>query len=106
MNILSEVVNGQSTPPSGSLNVLEHKACARNGLITMDDSRRKDCIVDLDVAQGDILESYEVVCLTWCKRIKKTSWTFVTTMLPRLTLLLRTNIDSPPDRIEYFQVIV
>jgi len=62
--------------------------------------------VNLDVAQGDIIDGDEVVRLTRRKWVQKATWTCITTMCGRLLLLLGSDVDRPPDRREYFQVIV
>lgn len=62
--------------------------------------------MDFDVAKGDVFETNEVVRLTWYQRVQKASWTRISTTFPRLILLLRTDVDCPPDRLENFKIVI
>ena len=69
MDILSEVGQVQPAPPAPHLDVLEDKTGAGDCLVASNNARRQDCIIDLDVAQSDVIEADKVVRFTWCKWI-------------------------------------
>ena len=84
------------------MNIAPDKPRARIGLIASDDAWWEYTIVLSDVIQGDVVERNERLGRTVTERIEHTAWTFTA----RLLLLLGTDVDSPPDWLVDFNVLI
>ena len=84
------------------MDIVPDESRARIGLIASDDAGREYAVILSDVIQGDVVERNERLGFTATERIDHTAWTFTTWLL----LLLGTDVDSPPDWLVDFNVLI
>lgn len=104
--ILSDKAKPKQTPPAMDVNVVPDEVCAGMSHVAADNSGWENAAMRSDVVKLDVFHSDKGLGCTSCiaasKRVKHTSWTSTT----RLLLLLRTNIDVPPDWVVNYNVSV
>ena len=86
-----------------SVNVIEFKTSARVCFIASDDTRWQKCVVDIDVAKCKVCEgdqSTRFTRLQWVKHAARP------VSRVRLLLLLKADVDTPPDRFMDLQILV
>ena len=79
MDVVNEVVEAELAPPAVSVHILEHEVGAWIASRASNDARGKDSVVNLDVAESDILEGNKLICIAWRKGIEQASWTLIAT---------------------------
>mmetsp|Transcript_40746 Transcript_40746/g.39344 ORF Transcript_40746/g.39344 Transcript_40746/m.39344 type:complete len:268 (-) Transcript_40746:435-1238(-) len=88
--------------PSIHCHIIKGEISARIGLIASDDSWRQDASLKVHIPQSDVLDGDSWLSLAFSEGIQHAPW-------PRavwLLLLLGTNVDSPPDGIVAFKVLI
>lgn len=102
-SILCDVTIVEQGKPAGGIDVFEIDISARVGLVAADDTWRKNAIGRDHVAQGDVLHSNKSLSLALLEDwVEHAPWT----VSIRLFLLLRTDVDTPPDRHVYLKIFV
>lgn len=103
LDLVNEVVQVELAPPAVSIDVVEHNSSAWVVFVAQNDARGKDSVVNLNVVQSDILDGDKLVRGAWCERIKQASGVV---RRAGLVLLLRSNIDCPPDGVVDLEVVI
>ena len=103
MDILRNVVEAKESPPSVRLNILEDKASAWVGLVAPNHTRWQDGAVLLDVANCHVFNVDQGLRQAWFQGVEHAAWRMV--LRVRLFLLLGTDVDGPPDRVVYLDVV-
>lgn len=103
INVLGHVTDSEFRPPAMSLHILPDKASAWVSLIAAHDSWRQNCSINVDIVELDVLDGNHGDCGTVVQGIQKTSRV---SFMMRLVLLLRSNIDCPPDWSVNLNVVV
>ena len=93
MDVLSDVVEAEPLPPAISVDVLKVDSVALIGLITSDNSWRQESAKLLYVPESDVLNIDQWLSLASSKWVEHASWTSSIWLL----LLLRSDVDRPPD---------
>ena len=103
LDLVNEVVQVELAPPTVSIDVVEDNARAWVVFVAENDARGKNSVVNLNVVQSDILDGNQLVRGAWRERVKQASG-----VVGRagLVLLLRSNIDCPPDGIVDLEVVI
>ena len=103
LDLVNEVVQVELAPPAVSIDVVEDNARAWVVFVAENDARGKNSVVNLNVVQSDILDGNQLVRGAWCERVKQASGVV---RRAGLVLLLRSNIDCPPDGIVDLEVVI
>ena len=102
LDVFSDVVEAKEAPPTLRLHVLEDHVSANIRLVAAHDSRWQDTAVRLHVAHGNIVDINERLSLTGNEGIEHAA----RAATARLLLLLRPNVDGPPDCFVNYDVII
>lgn len=93
----------KKAPPATHTDVVKNESRARVSLIAADDAWRQNSPIYINVPQRYILYIDEWLSLAGNDRVKEAARISIA---PRLVLLLRTNVNSPPDGSPHLQVLV
>ena len=102
-SILCDVAVVEQGEPAGGIDVFEIDVAARIGLVAADDTWRKDTIGGDHIAQGDVLYGDKSLGLALLEDwVEHATWAVSIGLL----LLLRTDVDTPPDRHVYLKIFI
>ena len=103
-SLLDNEVQLKERPPATDLHILKVDVCAGIGLVAPDNSWWQQSSMRSDISQGNVSYSDQRLRLTTMlvKRVDHAAGTIATGLL----LLLRTNVDVPPDREVDLDVLV
>lgn len=99
VSILANVTNSQESedalvPPTINMNISEFETSARIGLIAADNTWRQETRSGSDVSKNNVVHVNVRLSFATTERVEHATGTSAT----RLFLLLRTNVNIPPDR--------
>ena len=99
LDILNDVVETKDAPPAMSPHIIEYEACARVRRVASNHTWRQKSIVLLDISECDVVHVNQRLSFAGHYWVKKATWVIWRSWL---VLLLRADINRPPDRTEYF----
>ena len=101
-NVLSDVVKAKEAPPAARMHVLKDKASTLVSLMAAHNTWRQEIASRPHVVEHNVSEIDQRLGITRSQRVQHASRTAAT----RLLLLLRTNVDGPPDGMVDLDVVV
>ncbi len=104
MNVFNNIAEMEPLPPaSRNIDILEDHVRAWVRLVAANDTGRKDSVEDLNVVERNILDRNQLVSWAVNQRVEHAPWVI---RAVRLVLLLRPDVDSPPERLVNLNVVV
>ncbi len=103
INVLSHVADSKFRPPAVSLHILPDKASAWVSFIAAHDTGGQNSSINIDIVELNVLDGDHGDCGAVIQWIQKTSRI---SRMVRLILLLRSNVDCPPDRLMDLNVVI
>merc|ERR1712032_119397 len=105
MDVFRDKAKAKEFPPAEDacgVDILPDKASTLIGFIATNDTWWEDSIVDSNGVKGDVVHVDQGLCLTATDWIEHAAWSFTS----RLLHLLRADVNTPPDWVVHFDVLV
>lgn len=102
-NVLSDITVVKKSEPASLIDALEAEISARVSFIAADDARRENSLCGNNVAKSDVANCNKGLSLALLNnRVKHATWTIAIWLL----LLLRSDINAPPNRHTHLDVFI